>query len=110
MPKESIDNQPGSTEKMNAVESVPLITGGLAEQNEPVVEAGEENEATGGSERRQIARSASLVMLGNLGSSALGMVRQIVVAALGPAVGGPFNAAILPARTFNDLLVNGSVS
>ncbi len=70
----------------------------------------EENGAAGGSERRQIARSASLVMLGNLGSSLLGMVRQIVVAAIGSNVGGPFNAAILPARTFNDLLVNGSVS
>lgn len=111
MPKESIDNQPESSEKTQEVESVPLISGGLPEQNEPVVAVlEEENEAVGGSERRQIARSASLVMLGNLGSSVLGMARQIVVAALGPNVGGPFNAAILPARTFNDLLVNGSVS
>ena len=111
MPKESIDNQPESTEKMNEVESIPLISGGLPELNEPVLPvAGESGDVAGGSERRQIARSASLVMLGNLGSSVLGMVRQIVVAALGSDVGGPFNAAILPARTFNDLLVNGSVS
>ncbi len=113
MPKESIDNQSESLEKTQEhnVESIPLISGGLPEQSEPVVSVAEEaNGASGGSERRQIARSASLVMLGNLGSSVLGMVRQVVVAALGPNVGGPFNAAILPARTFNDLLVNGSVS
>jgi putative peptidoglycan lipid II flippase len=107
MTKESIDNQPESIEKTREVESIPLISGGLPELNEPMlpIEGGPVT-----SERRQIARSASLVMLGNLGSSVLGMVRQIVVAALGPHVGGPFNAAILPARTFNDLLVNGSVS
>ncbi|HEY6541845.1 MAG TPA: lipid II flippase MurJ [Ktedonobacteraceae bacterium] len=113
MPKESIDNQPEFVEKMHEheVESIPLISGGLPEQSEPVLPVAEEARgAAGGSERRQIARSASLVMLGNLGSSVLGMVRQIVVAALGSDVGGPFNAAILPARTFNDLLVNGSVS
>src|ERR1700730_11570042 len=113
MPKESIDNQSESSEKTHEheVESIPLISGGLPEQNEPVLPVDEEaHGAAGGSERRQIARSASLVMLGNLGSSVLGMVRQIVVAALGSDGGGPFNAAILPARTFNDLLVNGSVS
>ena len=111
MPKESIDNQPESTEKTLEVESIPFIPGGLPEQGEPVLAVEEEaNETAGGSERRQIARSATLVMLGNLGSSVLGMVRQIVVASLGPDVGGPFNAAILPARTFNDFLVNGSVS
>jgi putative peptidoglycan lipid II flippase len=111
MPKESIDNQPSSTKKIGEVESIPLISGGLPEQTEPVLPVEEEANSTAmGSERRQIARSASLVMLGNLGSSVLGMVRQIVVAALGADVGGPFNAAILPARTFNDFLVNGSVS
>lgn len=111
MPKESIDNQSESLKETHEVESIPLISGGLPEVNEPVlsVEEGAGGAAVG-SERRQIARSASLVMLGNLGSSVLGMVRQIVVAALGSDVGGPFNAAILPARTFNDLLVNGSVS
>ena len=113
MPKESIDNQPESIEKAHEheVESIPRISGGLLEQNELALPVEEEVvSGTVSSERRQIARSASLVMLGNLGSSLLGMVRQIVVAALGSDVGGPFNAAILPARTFNDLLVNGSVS
>src|ERR1700730_7086306 len=113
MPKESIDNQSESSKKTHEyeVESIPLISGGLPEQNETVLPVEEvANEAAGGGERRQIARSASLVMLGNLGSSVLGMARQIVVAALGSDVGGPVNAAIFPARTFNDLLVNGSVS
>ncbi len=113
MTKESIDNQPELIEKAheNDVEAIPRVSGGLLEQNQlslPVEEEVVSGTAT--SERRQIARSASLVMLGNLGSSLLGMVRQIVVAALGSDVGGPFNAAILPARTFNDLLINGSVS
>ena len=58
---------------------------------------------------REIAKSATLVMLGNLGSSIMGMVRQIVVAALGTSIAGPFNSALLPAQTFNDFLVNGSV-
>src|ERR1700682_3183261 len=113
MPKESIDNQPESSEKAHEheVESIPRVSGGLLEQNELALPVEEEaSEVPVARERRQIARSASLVMLGNLGSSVLGMVRQIVVAALGSDVGGPFNAAILPARTFNDLLVNGSVS
>ncbi|HKV60157.1 MAG TPA: lipid II flippase MurJ [Ktedonobacteraceae bacterium] len=111
MPKESIDNQSESFEKSHDGESISLISGGLPELSETVLTI-EENSSVAPvtSERRQIARSASLVMLGNLGSSLLGMVRQIVVAALGSDVGGPFNAAILPARTLNDLLANGSVS
>ncbi|MGH2496757.1 MAG: murein biosynthesis integral membrane protein MurJ, partial [Ktedonobacteraceae bacterium] len=111
MPKESIDNQSESFEKTHDVESISLISGGLPELNETMLSI-EESTSTVPvtSERRQIARSASLVMLGNLGSSLLGMARQIVVAALGSDVGGPFNAAILPARTLNDLLANGSVS
>lgn len=62
------------------------------------------------SERRQVVKSASLVMLGNLGSSVMGMVRQVVVASTGSAVAGPFTAALLPAQTFYDFLINGSVS
>jgi len=61
-------------------------------------------------ERREIVKSASLVMLGNLGSSVMGMVRQIVVAAAGTPVSGPFLAALTPAQSFYDFLVNGSVS
>ncbi len=61
-------------------------------------------------ERREIVKSATLVMLGNLGSSVMGMVRQIVIASAGSAVSGPFLAALTPAQSFNDFLVNGSVS
>ncbi len=61
------------------------------------------------SERREIVKSAGFVMLGNLGSSVMGMVRQIVVTSFGPSIAGPFNSALLPAQTFNDFLVNGSV-
>ncbi len=62
------------------------------------------------SERREIVKSAGFVMLGNLGSSVMGMVRQIVITAIGSQVAGPFNSALLPAQTFNDFLVNGAVS
>ncbi|GAC1432471.1 MAG: murein biosynthesis integral membrane protein MurJ [Ktedonobacteraceae bacterium] len=62
------------------------------------------------SERREIVKSAGFVMLGNLGSSIMGMVRQIVITAIGSQVAGPFNSALLPAQTFNDFLVNGAVS
>jgi putative peptidoglycan lipid II flippase len=61
-------------------------------------------------ERREIVKSATLVMLGNLGSSLMGMVRQIVVASAGAAISGPFLAALTPAQSFNDFLINGSVS
>ncbi|HCI78214.1 MAG TPA: hypothetical protein DHW02_00830 [Ktedonobacter sp.] len=49
-------------------------------------------------------------MLGNLGSSVMGMVRQVVVTSLGPIIAGPFSAALRPTLTFYDFLVNGSVS
>src|SRR5260221_13528476 len=111
MPKESIENQPESIKSTSDVESIPRISGGLIDQNElalPLVEQVLEKAVP--SERREIAKSASLVMLGNLGSSVLGMVRQVVITAIGSNFGGSFNAALLPARTFNDFLVNGSVS
>src|SRR5438132_3792422 len=110
MAKESIENQPESSESVHAVESIPLATAGVTEQDissELIVE--ESTEQALSSERRHIAKSATLVMLGNLGSSIMGMVRQIVVVALGTPVAGPFNSALLPAQTFNDFLVNGSV-
>src|SRR6266446_10721966 len=108
--KESIENQPESTESSQAFESIPLAVAGVAEQDMPselIVQ--ESTEQALSSERRHIAKSATLVMLGNLGSSIMGMVRQIVVVALGTPVAGPFNSALLPAQTFNDFLVNGSV-
>src|SRR5258707_13047801 len=110
MAKASVGNQSESSESTQPVESIPLAAG-LAEQDVPselIVE--EPAQQALSSERREIAKSASLVMLGNLGSSIMGMVRQIVVVAIGSSVAGPFNSAILPAQTFNDFLINGSVS
>jgi putative peptidoglycan lipid II flippase len=61
------------------------------------------------SERRHLVKSAGLVAVGNLGSSLLGMVRQIAVTSLmGPTVAGAFSAAIIPVTNFYQLLVNGS--
>ncbi len=99
MAKESINEQP---------EAISLNSAEISEQSVPIIEGPSEKAAP--SERREIAKSASLVMLGNLGSSVMGMVRQIVVAAIGSQVAGPFYSALLPAQTFNDFLVNGSVS
>src|SRR5947209_17146505 len=99
MAKESIDEQP---------EAISLTSTETSAQSVPIVEGPSEKAAPG--ERREIAKSASLVMLGNLGSSLMGMVRQIVVASIGTQAAGPFNSALLPAQTFNDFLVNGSVS
>src|SRR6266852_3938482 len=110
MPKKSMENQSESSESTQAVESIPLAIAGVVDQDQaPELIVEESQEQPLSSERRHIARSASLVMLGNLGSSVMGMVRQIVVAALGVNIAGPFNSALLPAQTFNDFLVNGSV-
>ena len=98
MTKESIDEQP---------EAISLNATEISEQSAPIIEGPSANAPV--SERREIAKSASLVMLGNLGSSVMGMVRQIVVAATGASIAGPFYSALLPAQTFNDFLVNGSV-
>ncbi len=62
------------------------------------------------SERRHLVKSAALVSVGNLGSSLVGMMRQIVVTSLGTAISTPFNAALAPANNFFQLLINGSVS
>lgn len=88
------------------VEAIPETP--LGADSKPLVEV--VTPAAQPSERREIVKSASLVALGNLGSSLMGMVRQIVLASLGRGVSGPFQAALTPAQNFNDLLVNGSVS
>ncbi|HEV2660182.1 MAG TPA: lipid II flippase MurJ [Ktedonobacteraceae bacterium] len=120
MAKDSIENMQSSdnlNEKAQAdeenidIEVVPLARDTTsAEQvsvGEPVAAVVQEEGRP--SERREIVRSASLVMVGNLGSSIMGMVRQIVVASTGQVIFAPFLAALQPAQTFNDLLVNGSV-
>ncbi|GHO46240.1 murein biosynthesis integral membrane protein MurJ [Ktedonospora formicarum] len=62
------------------------------------------------SKRGQLVKSATLVMLGNLGSSVLGQLRQSALAGLGTAITGPFATALTPMQTFLDLLANGTVS
>jgi putative peptidoglycan lipid II flippase len=107
MAKESVEKQP---ESAGDTEAIPRISGGLIEQDGVMLPVETRDGQAVASERKHIAKSATLVMLGNLGSSVLGMVRQVVVTSLGANVAGPFNASLLPARTFNDFLVNGSVS
>jgi putative peptidoglycan lipid II flippase len=63
----------------------------------------------GSRDRRELVKSASLVSIGNFGSSMLGMLRQTFIASTGAAVSGPFLAAISPAQKFNDFIINGSV-
>jgi putative peptidoglycan lipid II flippase len=104
MAKDSVEKQP---------EAIPIVTAGAPETEQaasPVPIIAGAAEQTAPSERRHIVKSATLVMLGNLGSSIMGMVRQIVVAALGSNVAGPFTSAISPAQTFNDFLINGSIN
>src|SRR5437764_9176348 len=108
MTKDSID---GAKSENTTVETIPVATAGTPlTQVEPSPDLIVETERARPSERREIVKSATLVMLGNLGSSMMGMVRQIVVTGFGKTIAGPFNSALLPAQTFNDFLINGSVS
>src|SRR5436309_3497874 len=73
---ETVEEKPVST-----VETVPVAIAGTMEAAPeqapiPVIEQTQQGEALP-SERRHIVKSATLVMLGNLGSSLMGMVRQI---------------------------------
>src|SRR6266567_2506400 len=107
MAKDSIE------ESKAGVEAIPVKTAGIAETGpEPLSVAIIEDtaEAAVPGERRHIVKSATLVMLGNLGSSLMGMIRQQVVASLGSSIGAPFTSAISPAQTFNDFLINGSIN
>lgn len=77
--------------------------------SEPAIEVVDEQDSTH-SEQGGLVRSAALNMLGNLGSSVMGMVRQVVLATTGAATAGPFFFASKIPQTFNDFIVNGSVS
>lgn len=113
MAKDSIPSQSALEQSHSDIEAVPLVTGGAAEtapEPIPIPMAPEAGSDALPGERRHIVKSATLVMLGNLGSSVMGMVRQIVVAGLGSSIAGPFNSAISPAQTFNDFLINGSIN
>src|SRR5712691_8416982 len=114
MAKDSIEESQSELQKSKAgVEAVPVKTAGIAETGpEPLSVAIIEDTAGAAApgERRHIVKSATLVMLGNLGSSLMGMIRQQVVASLGSSIGAPFTSAISPAQTFNDFLINGSIN
>ena len=114
MAKDSIEESQSELQKSKAgVEAIPVKTAGIAETGpEPLSVAIVEDTAgaTVPGERRHIVKSATLVMLGNLGSSLMGMIRQQVVASLGSSIGAPFTSAISPAQTFNDFLINGSIN
>jgi putative peptidoglycan lipid II flippase len=108
MTKDAMEKKQNNT----SVEAITVATADTSTEEalstpEPIVEV--VSEPAQPSERRQIVKSATLVMLGNLGSSIMGMVRQIVVAATGPQVAGPFVSALVPAQTFYDFIINGSV-
>jgi len=107
MAKDAIDKSNTNNDIEPVVMPADLTTSEQTTIPEPMIEILPEESQP--SERRQIVKSAGFVMLGNLGSSVLGMVRQIVVTGIGTQVAGPFNSALLPAQTFNDFLVNGSV-
>ena len=97
------------------VATVPVVQAGGAETAPeaapiPLIEGETASGETLPGERRHIVRSATLVMLGNLGSSLMGMVRQIVVASFGSTIAAPFLSALSPAQTFNDFLINGSIN
>ena len=114
MAKDSIEESQSELQKSKAgVEAIPVKTAGIAETGpEPLSVAIVEDTAGAAvpGERRHIVKSATLVMLGNLGSSLIGMIRQQVVASLGSSIGAPFTSAISPAQTFNDFLINGSIN
>jgi putative peptidoglycan lipid II flippase len=99
MAKDSIDK-----------EVSPVELEGISSEVEQVVDSVVElPDASKPSGRREIVKSATLVMLGNLGSSLMGMLRQSFVASTGSSLSGPFFGALSPAQKFNDFLVNGSV-
>ena len=89
------------------IEDAAQVPAGILEQAPAAVIVAGETSST--SERKHLVRSAALVSIGNLGSSVLGMVRQItVVTSLGSGRAGDFNAALTPVNNFYQLLVNGS--
>src|SRR6266851_4268114 len=113
MAKDSIPSQSALEQSHSDIEAVPLVTGGAAEtapEPMPIPIAQDAGSDALPGERRHIVKSATLVMLGNLGSSVMGMVRQQVVASFGQSIASPFISAITPAQTFNDFLINGSIN
>lgn len=96
LPNESKPSEDGEIVKSAEVEQVVDGVAELPDASRP-------------SGRGEIIKSATLVMLGNLGSSVMGMLRQSFVASTGASLSGPFFGALSPAQKFNDFLINGSV-
>lgn len=126
MAKDSVEEEktlPMSESDDALVTAVPVPTGGTTANSELLLEvleetpvqeipATEQGVEAGGEkpgERGEVVKSASLVALGNLGSSILGMIRQSFIASTGATISGPFFAAISPAQKFNDFIINGAV-
>jgi putative peptidoglycan lipid II flippase len=107
MAKDSIEE---SKTQMEAVPFIEAGTAGTMPEPSPIPLEESSTQETLPGERRHIVKSATLVMLGNLGSSIMGMVRQQVVASFGQSIASPFLSAITPAQIFNDFLINGSIN
>ena len=107
MAKDSIEE---SKTQMEAVPFIEAGTAGTMPEPSPIPLEESSAQETVPGERRHIVKSATLVMLGNLGSSVMGMVRQQVVASFGQSIASPFLSAITPAQIFNDFLINGSIN
>ena len=91
MAKDSLDKKNISPEQQHEIAdtaAVPLTPDATVAPLPAPIATTDVAEQVAPSERRQVVKSASLVMLGNLGSSVMGMVRQIVVAATGSATAG----------------------
>lgn len=125
MEKQNVENADGSTSvgidsnendetDISVVEEVAVLVENAAAVPVSIIEKSpvaivETVETSSTTERKHLVRSAALVSIGNLGSSLLGMVRQVVTAtSLGPNKFGDFNAAITPVNNFYQLLANGS--
>lgn len=105
--QESTDVDGSSADVAVHVEDAAQVPVSILEQVPAVLVETEETSST--NERSHLVRSAALVSIGNLGSSLLGMVRQVVSAiSLGAPTFGDFNAAIIPVNNFYQLLANGS--
>ncbi|QBD79399.1 hypothetical protein EPA93_26790 [Ktedonosporobacter rubrisoli] len=114
MAKDSIEKDQHDNTN-SGVEAIPVVTAGAIADGqlgtETIVEDVEEQpETSKAGDRHELIKSATLTMLGSLGTSLMGMVRQIVIAATGDKISGSFQAAYTPAQTFNDLLATGTVS
>jgi putative peptidoglycan lipid II flippase len=106
LPEEETPHIEPTEEVIPHVEDATITPAGIVGQAPAaIVETTEVAPTTG---RGHIVKSAALVSIGNLGSSVLGMVRQVVVTSLGAGIAGSFNAAISPINNFYQLLVNGS--